>query len=186
MNLFVKYNLETTCKMILQEQLDKFNLDYTITGMGCVKFHTIIPMDVYAELNDQLRKYGINIIDNQKAILVQRIKETILSMLQYADNMPVMKISSYLSEKIGESYRTLSQVFTEVCHISIESFIIIHKIEMAKQLMVSENLSLTEISYRLHYSSVAHLSNQFKKITGLTPTTFQKIVKHKRSQLLLN
>jgi len=181
MNLFVKYNLETTCRMILQEQLDKFGLNYTITGMGCVKFHSNIPMDKYQSLTKELNRYGIDIIDNQKAILVQKIKEAILSMLQYSDNMPVMKISSFLSERLGESYRTLSQVFSEVCHISIESFIIIHKIELVKQLMVGENLSLTEISYRLHYSSVAHLSNQFKKITGLTPTTFQKIVKHKRT-----
>ena len=186
MNLFVKYNLETTCKKILQEQLDKFRLKYTITSMGCVKFHNPIPMEQYYELTTELNKYGIEIIDNQKAILVQRIKEAILDMLQYSDNMPVIKISSYLSEKLGESYRTLSQVFSETCHISIESFIIIHKIELVKQLMVGENLSLTEISYRLHYSSVAHLSNQFKKITGLTPTTFQKIVRHKRSLPVLN
>ena len=180
MNLFVKYNLETTCRVILQEQLDKFNLDYDITGMGCVQFANSIPMEQYNQLMQTLKKYGIEIIDNQKAILVQKIKETILNMLQYND-MPMVKISTYLSEKLGESYRTLSQVFTEVCHISIESFIIIHKIELVKQLMLQENLSLTEISYRLHYSSVAHLSNQFKKITGLTPTTFQKIVHHKRS-----
>lgn len=180
MNLFVKYNLETTCKAILQDQLDKFGLNYTITSMGCVKFHSNIPMEKYHNLTKELGRYGIEIIDNQKAILVQKIKEAILTMLQYNDNMPVMKISSYLSERIGESYRTLSQVFSEVCHISIESFIIIHKIELVKQLMVGENLSLTEISYRLHYSSVAHLSNQFKKITGLTPTTFQKIVRTKR------
>jgi len=186
MNLFVKYNIETTCRAILQEQLDKFGFDYTITSMGCVKFHNSIPMEKYQILTKELNRYGISIIDNQKAILVQRIKETILAMLHYSDNMPVVKISSYLSEKLGESYRTLSQIFSETCHISIESFIIIHKIELVKQLMVSDNLSLTEISYRLHYSSVAHLSNQFKKITGLTPTTFQKIVKHKRSLPLLN
>lgn len=186
MNLFVKYNLETTCKKILQEQLDKFEFKYTITSMGCVKFHSPLPMEQYGKLTNELNKYGIDIIDNQKAILVQKIKEAILSMLQHSENMPVMKISSYLSEKLGESYRTLSQVFSETCHISIESFIIIHKIEMVKQLMVSENLSLTEISYRLHYSSVAHLSNQFKKITGLTPTTFQKLVKYKRSMPILN
>lgn len=179
MNLFVKYNLETTCRMILQEQLDKFNLNYNITGVGCVQFADSIPMEKYRNLLTELKRYGIEIIDNQKAILVQRIKETIMGMLRYND-MPLVKISTYLSEKLGESYRTLSQVFSEVCHISIESFIIIHKIELVKHLMVQENLSLTEISYRLHYSSVAHLSNQFKKITGLTPTTFQKIVKYKR------
>lgn len=186
MNLFLKYNLEKTCIMILKEQLDKFGFEYSISSMGCVKFGDNIPLPQYHALRDELKKYGITIIDNHKAIMVQRIKEAILSMLQYNDNMPVIKISSYLSEKLGESYRTLSQIFSESCHLSIESFIIIHKIELVKQLMLSENLSLTEISYRLHYSSVAHLSNQFKKITGLTPTTFQKIVKHKRSLTSLN
>lgn len=181
MNLFVKYNFETTCRVILKEQLDKFNLDYTITGMGSVTFSKNVPMEQYQKLTKELKRYGIDIIDNQKAILVQKIKEAIISMLQFNNNMPLVKISSYLSESLNESYRTLSQVFSEVCHISIESFIIINKIELVKQLLINDNLSLTEISYRLHYSSVAHLSNQFKKITGLTPTTFQKIVKHKRS-----
>ena len=181
MNLFVKYNFETTCRVILKEQLDKFNFDYTITGMGSVTFSKNVPMEQYQKLTKELKRYGIDIIDNQKAILVQKIKEAIISMLQFNNNMPLVKISSYLSESLNESYRTLSQVFSEVCHISIESFIIINKIELVKQLLINDNLSLTEISYRLHYSSVAHLSNQFKKITGLTPTTFQKIVKHKRS-----
>ena len=180
MNLFVKYNLDTTCRVILQEQLDKFSSNYTIASTGSVKFHSPLSMEKYRELGAQLSKYGIEIIDNQKAILVQKIKDCILSMLLYNDSMPLVKISSYLSEKLGENYRTLSHVFSDVCHISIESFVIIHKIELVKNLLVSENMSLTEISYKLHYSSVAHLSNQFKKITGLTPTSFQKIVQQKR------
>lgn len=187
MNLFIKYNLETTCRVILQEQLDKFNLDYNINGMGCVQFKKAIPMEQYRMLTSSLKRYGIEIIDNQKAILVQKVKEAVITMLEYHDNLPLLKISTYLSERLGESYRTLSQVFSEVCHISIESFIIIRKIERVKEMLLTENLSLTEISYRLHYSSVAHLSNQFKKITGLTPTAFQKIVWHKRgAKPLLN
>lgn len=181
MNLFVKYNLETTCRMVLQEQLDKFGFNYNISGIGCVQFRDSIPMKEYQKLTAELKKYGVEIVDNQKAILVQKTKEAILSMLRYDNSMPLLKISTYLSEKLGESYRTLSQVFSEVCHISIESFIIIHKIELVKHLLINENLSLTEISYRLHYSSVAHLSNQFKKITGFTPTAFQKLVRHRRS-----
>lgn len=186
MNIFVKYNLEHTCRVILQEQLNKFNFNYTINGMGCVSFKQHIPTDEYRCLTESLKKYGIEIIDNHKAILVQKIKECILNMLQYQDNMPFFKISAYLSEKLGENYRTLSHVFTEVCHISIESFIIIHKIELVKQLMITENLSLTEISYKLHYSSVAHLSNQFKKTTGLTPTAFQKIVRSRMTNRIVN
>ncbi|OYQ37349.1 hypothetical protein CHU92_08415 [Flavobacterium cyanobacteriorum] len=110
--------------MILREQLDKFNLDYRITGMGCVQFADSIPMEKYRSLMAELNKYGIEVIDNQKAILVQRIKDAIMGMLHYND-IPLVKISTYLSEKLDESYRTLSQVFSEICHISIESFIII-------------------------------------------------------------
>jgi len=180
MDIYVKYNFETTCKAILAEQLEKLGTDYTIVGMGQINFPAPVPMDRYYRFVESLRHYGIEVIDNQKAILVQKIKEAIIGMLQYDNTIPHIKISSYLSQKLGENYRTLSQVFSEVCHISIESFIIIHKIEMVKQFLASENLTLTEISYKLHYSSVAHLSNQFKKQTGLTPSTFQKIVRSKR------
>lgn len=180
MNLYLKYNFDRTCRVILQEQLDKFDFRYTITGAGTVNFQDTIPMEQYALLQQQLNNYGIEIVDNQKTILVQKIKATILAMLE-EDNMPLLKISTYLSEKLNENYRTLSNVFSEVCHISIESFIIIQKIERVKQLFITENLSLTEISFRMNYSSVAHLSNQFKKITGFSPTVFQKVVQSKRT-----
>lgn len=180
MNVHVKYNIDKTCRVILEEILDNLGFSYSIAGQGTVSFEEAIPSQQYAALQQQLNRYGIEIIDNQKAILVQRIKATILSMLE-ENNMPLIKISSYLSEKLGENYRTLSNVFTEVCHISIESFIIIQKIELVKALLINENLSLTEISYRMNYSSVAHLSNQFKKITGFTPTVFQKVVQNKRT-----
>lgn len=180
MNLYLKYNFDRTCRVILQEQLDKFDFKYTIAGVGTVNFQESIPMDKYVLLQNQLRHYGIEIVDNQKAILVQKIKAAIMAMLE-EDNMPLIKISTFLSEKLDENYRTLSNVFTDVCHISIESFIIIQKIEKVKQLLITENLSLTEISFRMNYSSVAHLSNQFKKITGFTPTVFQKVVQNKRT-----
>jgi len=180
MNLYLKYNFEKTCRVILQEQLDKFDFEYTIVGSGAINFKENIPMQQYVLLQQELSHYGIEIIDNQKAILVQKIKATILSMLN-ENSMPLIKISTYLSEKLNENYRTLSNVFTEVCYISIESFIIIQKIERVKQLLINENLSLTEISFRMNYSSVAHLSNQFKKITGFTPTVFQKVVHNKRT-----
>lgn len=184
MNLHVKYHLDKTCRVLLQEQLDKFEFDYTITGMGSVHFKSSMPMEQYRQLSSALRRYGIEIVDNQKAILVQKIKDTILEMLN-RNTLPVIKISTYLSEQLNENYRTLSSVFVEVCHISLESFIIIHKIERVKQMLTVENLSLTEISFRLHYSSVAHLSNQFKKLTGLTPTTFQKLAFYKRHHQIL-
>jgi AraC-like DNA-binding protein len=137
-------------------------------------------METYKELLNSLREFGIEIVDNQKSILVQKIKNAIIEMLYSDKGMHSLKISTYLSEKLGESYRTLSQVFSEVTFISIENFIILHKIERVKQLLLSENMSLTEISFMMNYSSVAYLSQQFKNITGVTPTSFQKIMKQKR------
>lgn len=180
MNLYLKYNFEKTCRVILQEQLDKFNFKHVISDNGCIHFSEPIPTSDYLKFHGELSRYGIEIIDNRKAIIVQKIKTIIITMLD-TYNIPLIKISTYLSEELKESYRTIAQIFSEVCYMSIENFIIVHKIEKVKQLMTVENLSITEISYKLNYSSVAHLSNQFKKNTGFTPTTFQRIAAHKRS-----
>ena len=180
MELYIKYNIDMMCKVLLQEQLDKFDIDCKVTEPGYVKFKENIPMEKHNQLIDSLKQYGIEIVDNQKSILVQKIKNAIIEMLYSDKGMQSLKISSYLSEKLDESYRTLSQVFSEVTFISIENFIILHKIERVKQLLMTESLSLTEISFMMNYSSVAYLSQQFKNITGVTPTTFQKIMKQKR------
>ncbi|MEL1242926.1 AraC family transcriptional regulator [Flavobacterium sp. DGU11] len=180
MELYIKYNIDKMCKVLLQQQLDQFNIDCRVTEPGYVKFKENIAMETYDKLIDSLKKFGIEIVDNQKSILVQKIKNAIIEMLYANKGVQSMKISSYLSEKLGESYRTLSQVFSEVTFISIENFIILHKIERVKQLLLTENLSLTEISFMMNYSSVAYLSQQFKNITGVTPTAFQKIIKQKR------
>lgn len=180
MNIYLRYNIDKMGRVILREQLDKFNFKYTITDSCCVYFHEDVPETEYFKLYRTLDRYGIEIIDNKKAILVQKVKAIITNMLDNS-NIPLMKISSYLADEMGENYRTLAQIFTEVCHINIESFIIIHKIERVKQMLLGEHLSLTEISYKLNYSSVAHLSNQFKKFTGLTPSTFQRLAHGRRN-----
>ena len=174
MNLYLRYNLDKMCRVVLQEQLDKFGFRYSLNDSGCVYFPDNIPDSEYLMFHTTLNRYGIEIIDNKKAIMVQKVKDAINEMLDNGD-MPIMKISAHLSEKLGENYRVITQLFSEVCHITIESFIIISKIERVKQLLTSESLSLTEISYKLKYSSVAHLSNQFKNITGLTPSSFQRL-----------
>ncbi|WP_159799158.1 AraC family transcriptional regulator [Flavobacterium sp. MK4S-17] len=183
MNVFLKYNFDVTCKTILKDQLDKLNISYKINGMGNIYFPERIHTEQYELLALALQHYGIDIIDNKKNILAQQVKEAIIAMLHIDNNLPLIKVSSYLSEKLDANYRTISQAFTDVCHISIENFIILKRIELAKQLLASEKFTLTEISYKLNYSSVAHLSHQFKKLTGLTPTTFQKIIKNKRAIL---
>jgi len=180
MELYIKYNIDVMCKVLLQQQLDKFHINCEVTEPGYIKFRENIPMETYKKFIASLRHFGIEIVDNNKSILVQKIKNAIIEMVYSDKGMQSLKISTYLSEKLNESYRTLSQVFSEVTFISIENFIILHKIERVKQLLLTENLSLTEISFMLNYSSVAYLSQQFKNITGVTPTAFQKIMKQKR------
>ncbi len=168
------------CKVLLQQQLDKFDIDCTVTEPGYVKFKENIPLEKYNRFINSLKGFGIEIVDNQKSILVQKVKNAIIEMVYSDKGLQSLKISTYLSEKLNESYRTLSQIFSEVTFISIENFIILHKIERVKQLLLTENLSLTEISFMMNYSSVAYLSQQFKNITGVTPTAFQKIMRQKR------
>lgn len=180
MELYIKYNIDIMCRVLLQQQLDKLKIDCIVTEPGYVRFKENIPMEKYLRLVESLKEFGIEIVDNQKSILVQKIKNAIIEMLYSDKGVQSLKISSYLSQKLNENYRTLSQVFSEVTFISIENFIILHKIERVKQLLMTENLSLTEISFMMNYSSVAYLSQQFKNITGVTPTAFQKIMKQKR------
>lgn len=180
MELYIKYNIDTLCKVILQQQLDKFEIDCNVTEPGYVKFRENIAMEKYNRLIASLKEYGIEIVDNQKSILVQKVKNAIIDMVYSEKGVQSLKISTYLSEKLNENYRTLAQIFSEVTFISIENFIILHKIERVKQLLLTENLSLTEISFMMNYSSVAYLSQQFKNITGVTPTSFQKIMRQKR------
>ena len=119
-------------------------------------------------------------LNSQKSQLMQRIKDAIVEMIFEKDKMPITTISHYLSDKLNLSYGYLSNVFSEYTYTSIENFIIIQKIEKAKKLIIEEELTLTEISFILNYSSVAYLSSQFKKETGLTPSMFKRIVDKRR------
>ena len=180
MNLHLRYNPDTMYRVILREQLDKLGYRYSLGQSGSVFFHDEIPDNEYRRIHEQLHHYGIEVIDNKKAILVQKAKAAINEMIDNYD-MPLIKISAHLSEKLGENYRNIAQVFTEVCHMTVENFIILSKIERVKKLLTTESLSLTEISYKLNYSSVGHLSNQFKNITGLTPSSFQRLAQSRHN-----
>jgi AraC-like DNA-binding protein len=132
-----------------------------------------------------LLRAGLELLDNKKSILIEKIKNIITEMIHYSEELPKTNFSDYISEKLGYDYTYLSNIFTEVKGMTIQHFIILNKIERAKELLLYDEMNLTEISYALHYSSVAHLSNQFKKITGLSPTFFRKL-KLKRSTTLEN
>lgn len=173
------------CKMIVKDELKKLGLQYFIVDLGMVEILEDLTKEHRESLKIALLNSGLELMDDHKAILIERIKNVIIEMIHYADELPKVNYSDYISEKLGHDYTYLANIFTEVKGITIQQFIIIHKIEKVKELLLYDELNLTEISYKLHYSSVAHLSNQFKKITGLSPS-FYKLMQQKRKDNLEN
>lgn len=184
MKIHVKYDVNFICRTILEEQLINMNINYSLTGLGEVEIQGELGTEGKKELSHALKKYGIQIIDDQKEELVQRIKDAITEMINGGDEIRLYKVSAYLAEKLEYSYPYLSNLFSEATHSSIENFIILKKIDLAKTLILNDETNLTEIAHQLNYSSVAHLSYQFKKTTGLTPSTFQKIIRRRKEIFL--
>lgn len=185
MKLYIKYMVSLRCKMIVKDELKKLGLHYAIVDLGMVDILEDITQEQRENLKMALLNSGLELMDDHKAILIERIKNTIIEMIHYAEELPKMNYSDYISEKLGYDYTYLANTFSEVKGITIQQFIIIHKIEKVKELLLYDEMNLTEISYKLHYSSVAHLSNQFKKITGLSPS-FYKQMQQKRKDNLEN
>jgi len=171
------------CKMYVKEELKKLGLHKVVVDLGVVEVLEDITAEQRQQLKANLLKAGLELLDDQKSILVDKIKNVIIEMVHYTDELPRVNYSDYISEKLDYDYTYLANIFSEVKGITIQQFIIIHKIERVKELLLYDELNITEISYKLDYSSAAHLSNQFKKITGLTPT-FYKQLKNKRKQNL--
>ncbi|ESU20984.1 transcriptional regulator, AraC family [Flavobacterium cauense R2A-7] len=179
MKAFLKFDFNVVTKKLLEEKLEGLGVKFNIVGFGEVEFLETLKPEKMDEITLLLNSYGIEVIENQKSILVQKIKDLITEMV-FQENNPNVKSSVYLAEKLNHSYGYLSNLFSEVTYTSIENYIILQKIELAKQLIVNDKLSLTEIAYKLNYSSVAHLSTQFKNTTGITPTAFQRIIERRR------
>lgn len=173
------------CKMVVKDELQKLGIHYVILDLGMVELLQDITEEQRLLLKANLLRYGLELLEDQRSILIERIKNLITEMIHYSDELPDTNYSDYISQKIGHDYTYLSNIFSEVKGITIQQFIIMHKIERVKELLLYDELNLTEISYKLHYSSVAHLSNQFKKITGLSPSFYKKL-KQKREQNLEN
>lgn len=171
------------CKLMVKDELQKLGLHYGNLELGMVELRDEISPEQRRKLKENLLKSGLELLDDQKSILIEKIKTVITQLIHYTDDLPKVNYSDYISAKLGYDYTYLANIFSEVKGITIQQFIIMHKIERVKELLIYDELNLTEISYKLHYSSVAHLSNQFKKITGLTPT-FYKQLKDKRKQNL--
>lgn len=171
--------------MMVKEELLKLGLNYVIVDLGMVEILEDITNKQRDLLKVNLAKSGLELLDDKRAILIDRIRNVIVEMIHYSDELPKVNFSDFLSEKLQYDYTYLSNIFSEVKGITIQQFIITHKIERVKELLLYDEFNLTEISHKLHYSSVAHLSNQFKKITGLSPS-FYKQLKQKRKGNLEN
>ena len=179
MKLYIKYMVSIRCKMIVKAVLDKLGLPYGLVALGETDVIGDITTQQRGQLKAALQKSGLELMDDKKAMLVEKIKNVIIEMIHYADELPTVKKSIYIESKIKRDYGYLANLFSEVTGPIIEHYIIAHKIERAKELILYNELTLTQIAYKLNYSSVGHLSNQFKKVTGLTPSYFRKL-KQKR------
>jgi len=183
MKLYLKFDINVVCKKVLQEQLDSLNIDYSVVGFGEVDIQTSIPTDKLKTLQNNLSSYGISVVETHKSILVQKIKDAITEMIYSDEKISNEKTSVYLADKIGQSYGYISNLFSDVTYTSIANFIILQKVERAKQLILTNELTITEIAWKLNYSSVAHFSNQFKNATGLTPSAFLRIIDKRKSAM---
>ena len=183
MKLYIKYMVSIRCKLLVKAELKNLGLHFIFVDLGEIEIMEDLTPEQRGQLKTALAVSGLELMDDQKANLIEKIKKVIIEMVHYADELPKIKNSDYLSEKLNYDYTYLANLFSEVAGLTIEHYIIAHKIERVKELLMYDELNLTQISYKMNYSSVAHLSNQFKKVTGLTPSHF-KSLKDKRRQSL--
>ena len=183
MKLYIKYMVSLRCKMVVKQALEKLKLHYVILDLGCVEILEDLTEVQRINLHKTLLLSGLELMDDKKAMLIEKIKNVIIEMVHYTDELPKVNYSDYISNKLGLDYTHISKIFSEVKGITIEQFIIAHKIERVKELLLYDELNLTQISYIMNYSSVSHLSKQFKKVTGLTPSFFKQLKDKKRIAL---
>jgi YesN/AraC family two-component response regulator len=171
------------CKMAVKEELKKLGLHFIVVDLGEVELMETISGNQLEELKKGLLSSGLQLMDDKKAVLIEKIKNTIVEMVHHSDEVIKVNFSNYLSEKLNHDYTYLANLFSEVQGTTIEQFLISHKIERVKELIIYGELNITEIAWKMNYSSVAHLSNQFKKMTGLSPSHFKQLKGKRRSPI---
>jgi len=175
MKLYIKNMVSFRCKIIAKTELERIGLHPTSVNLGLVEVMEIPTALQRKQLKENLSRSGLELLGDKKSILIDRIKTAVIQMIHYLDELPNVNYSDYISGKLGYDYTYLSNIFSEVKGTTIQHFIIVNKIEKVKELLLYDELNVSEISYKMHYSSVAHLSSQFKKITGLSPSFFKKL-----------
>ena len=183
MRLYIKNMVSTRCKLLVKSELDNLELGYKTVDLGEVELEENISDQKREEQKQALLRSGLVLMEDKKSILVEKIKTVIIEMVHYSDELPKVNYSVYISQKLNLNYTYMANLFAEVKGTTIEQFIIIHKIERVKELIIYDELTLTEIAELMQYSSVAHLSKQFKRITGLTPSHFKQLKNKRRNPL---
>ena len=178
-NIYLKYDINTACKVILEEHLAQYGISGNMSDMSIVELDRQLSPEQYKKLEFDLKKYGIEIIENSRSAFVQQIKDAVMEYIFYHDKQPGEKLSSWITRKLNLSYSYISRIFTEETFTSIENYMIRQRIERVKHLITCERMTFTEIAWKMNYSSVAHLSGQFKKVTGITPSRYQKMMKNR-------
>jgi len=163
------------CKNLVKSKLEKLSIPYNLVELGYVDLPDYINEDAISKLYIELKNNGFEILDNHSTILIEKIKNIIIELVHYDEESPLVNLSDHIADKLGMDYGYLTNLFTKIKGQTIQQYYIQHKIEKAKELIFYDEKSLTEIAYILHYSSIAHFSNQFKKITGISPSVFKKM-----------
>lgn len=171
------------CKMAVKEALRNMGLHFVVVDLGEVEVMENLTSDQRYQLKIVLLDSGLELMDDKRAVLIEKIKNAIVEMVHHTDELIKVNFSEFLSHKLNHDYTYLANLFSEVQGITIEQFIISHKIERIKELIIYGELNITEIAWKMNYSSVAHLSNQFKKMTGLTPSHFKQMKEKRRSPI---
>lgn len=180
MKYFVKHMISNPCKMFVKQELTKLGIRYNSVELGEVDIAEKLSYNQKELLKNSLKTYGLEVVDDRRTVLVEKIKAIIVDLVYYSNESANMKLSYILSEKLQLNYNYLAKVFTEELGVTVEKYIILQKIERIKELMMYGELNMTQIANKLNYSSVAHLSLQFKKVTGYSPSVFRQLTGNRR------
>ena len=180
MKYFVKHMISNPCKMFVKQELTKLGIRYNSVELGEVDVSEKLSYNQKELLKNSLKNYGLEVVDDRRTVLVEKIKAIIVDLVYYSGDNANMKLSYILSEKLQLNYNYLAKVFTEELGITVEKYIILQKVEHIKELMMYGEMNMTQIASKLNYSSVAHLSLQFKKVTGYSPSMFRQLTGNRR------
>ena len=183
MKVYIRNMVCNRCIAVVKAEIEKSHWHPLHITMGEVEFRGELTKEELTRFNKQLKLHGFELIDDKKGRLIEQIKNSVIEQIHYTAERPKMNFSDLLAKKLNKDYSTLSNLFSEVEGVTIEQYIILQKIEKVKELLIYDELSLSEIADKLNYSSVSYLSSQFKKVTGFTPSHFKTIKVNKRNSL---